>query len=149
MTVDSTAGDLENWAKFAGKLTDFDADTMTDVDLTDLMTNDNLILVVKVFEQTDEEAGGTGSNRMVMASSEMVGDEYFNDGTMADYVGDEQEWALKTIIVKNLKITDEGMTLDVGSNATQTFGFRSTNDLYVIKGDVSYALAVDTISRNA
>ena len=47
------------------------------------------------------------------------------------------EVPLKTIIVEHLKITDEGSTLDVGTNATQTFGFRSTNDLYVVKGEVS------------
>jgi len=149
MTVDSTAGDLENWAKFAGKLTDFDADTMTDIDLTDLMVKDDLTLVVKVFEQTDEEAGGTGSNRTVLATSDMVGDEYFDDGVMSVYAGGERERALKTIVVKNLKITDEGMTLDVGSNATQTFGFKSSNDLYAIKGDVSYATVNTTIARNA
>ena len=149
MTVDSTAGDLENWAKFAGKLTDFDADTMTDIDLTDLMVKDDLTLVVKVFEQTDEEAGGTGSNRTVLATSDMVGDEYFDDGVMAVYAGGEQERALKTIVVKNLKITDEGMTLDVGSNATQTFGFKSSNDLYAIKGDASYSVVNATIARNA
>jgi len=34
-------------------------------------------------------------------------------------------------------MTDEAYTLDMGTNATQTFGFRSTNDLYVIKGDLA------------
>lgn len=149
MTIDSTAGDLELWAKFSGLLTGFDADTLDDIDLTDLMIKDNLILVVKVFEQTDEEAAGSGSGRLVSASSDMVGDEYFDDGTMAVYSGGDTERALKTIIVKNLKITDEGMTLDLGSNATQTFGFRSNNDLFVVKGDVSYSVATSEILRNA
>lgn len=150
ISIDTTAGDLENWAKFAGKLTDYDADTMLSVDLTDLMTKDNLTLVVKVFEQTDEEAGGaTGSGRKVLAGSDMIGDEYFVDGAMAIYGAADQEYALKTIVVKNLKITDEGMTLDVGSNATQTFGFKSNNDLYAVKGDVSYATVQANIMRNA
>ena len=149
MTIDSTAGDLELWARFSGLLTGFDADTLTDIDLTDLMTKDNLILVVKVYEQTDVEANGTGSGRVVATGSDMVGDEYFDDGTMAVYSGGDAERALKTVIVKNLKITDEGMTLDLGSNATQTFGFKSNNDLFAIKGDVSYAVAKATITRNA
>ena len=44
--------------------------------------------------------------------------------------------SIKTIIVEHLKMTDEAYTIDMGTNATQTFGFRSTNDLYVVKGDV-------------
>ena len=149
MSIDTTAGDLENWAKFAGKLVDYDATTIQSIDLTDLMTKDNLTLVVKVFEQTDEEAGGaTGAGRKILAGSDMIGDEYFLNGTMATYSALDQEYALKTIIVKNLKITDEGMTLDVGSNATQTFGFKSSNDLYVVKGDIAYA-DVNAIMRNA
>jgi hypothetical protein len=150
VTVDSTAGDLENWAKFAGKITEYDADTLDSVALTDLMTKDNMILVIKVFEQTDEEAGNaTGSGRKVLTGSSMVGDDYFNDGVLATYSAGDREYALKTMVVKNLKITDEGMTLDLGSNATQTFGFRANNDLYVIRGDVSYANVKATIARNA
>lgn len=149
MTVDSTAGDLELWAKFSGLLTGFDADTITDIDLTDLMVKDDLVLVVKVFEQTDVQAGGTGTDRVVAVGSDMVGDEYFEDGTMAVYTGGDTERALKTVVVKNLKITDEGMTLDLGSNATQTFGFKSNNDLFAVKGDVTYAVAKATIARNA
>jgi len=147
VTVDSTAGDLENWAKFAGKLSEFNANTIYDIDLADLMNKDNLILVVKVFEQTDEEAGGTGSRRRVLTDS-MVGKEFFNEGVMDVYASADREYALKTLIVKNLKITDEGMTLDVGANATQTFGFRSTNDLFVVKGDVSVDSVKATIVRN-
>lgn len=79
----------------------------------------------------------------------MVGDDYFNDGVLATYSAGDREYALKTMVVKNLKITDEGMTLDLGSNATQTFGFRANNDLYVIRGDVSYANVKATIARNA
>jgi len=137
VTVDSTAGDLELWARFA-KLT-YDA-TLDDISLADLMASENLKLVVKVFAQTDEEAGGTGISRKVSDDSFLVGESYFNDGTLGTYVGsNEQEWALKTIVVEHLKMTDEAYTLDLGTNATQTYGFRSTNDLYVIKGDIEFA----------
>ena len=159
-TVDSTAGDLLNWAKFAGMDAEYasGADSsgnasFDDIDINDLMNKDDLSLVIKIYEQTDEEAGGTGSNRKVLDGSSLDGDDYFDDGILAQYTPlpglPVAEKALKTIVVKNLKITDEGMTLDLGSNATQTFGFRSTNDLYVIKGDISYATAVSTLLRNA
>lgn len=139
-TVEATAGDLENWAKVAGKLDEFDAKTLTDLTLADLFGKEDLILVAKVYAQTDEEARGTGSNRKIGTDSKLVGYYGFNDGTkLAAYVAGDTERALKTIIVEHLKITDEGMTLDMGANATQTFGFRSTNDLYVIKGDLSIA----------
>ncbi len=149
ITVESTAGDLETWARFAGKLTDYEADTLDDIDLTDLMTKDNLILVVKIYHQTDEEAGGTGAGRRVLAGSELIGDDYFEDGVLGTYVENDPERALKTVVVKNLKITDESMTLDLGSNATQSYGFRSNNDLYAIKGEVSINHVIDTLTRNA
>jgi hypothetical protein len=140
VTVDSTAGDLENWSKFADKLTEFDADTLDDIDLTDLMKSEDLKLVVKVFAQTDEEAGGTADNRLVYTGSPLVGQSYWVDGVEATYASaGVREYALKTIVVEHLKITDEGATLDMGANMTQTFGFRSTNDLFVVKGDVSIA----------
>jgi hypothetical protein len=146
VTVDSTAGDLENWARLAGQ----DYTAIDDIDLSDLMNKDDLMLMVKVYEQTDEEAGGTGANRKVNTDS-LVGapDQPFVDGVLgAGYSIGAREYALKTIVVKNLKITDEGMTLDVGANATQTFGFRSTNDLYVVKGDLSASLAT-ALARNS
>jgi hypothetical protein len=137
VTVDTTAGDLENWSKVADQLEAFENDTMDDIDLADLMRSEDLRLVVKVYAQTDEEAGGTGALRTVASDSTLVGQSYWNDGTEATYAGggSEQEFALKTIVVEHLKITDEGATLDMGANMTQTFGFRSTNDLYVVKGD--------------
>lgn len=146
VTVDSTAGDLENWAKFAGQLVGYNAGTLDDIDLSDLMNKDDLALVVKVYEQTDEEAGGTGVNRKAAAG--LVGKNYFTDGTVAAYSLGDQERPLKTVVVKHLKITDEAMTLDVGANATQTFGFRSTNDLFVIKGDLSVVNAL-AVARNS
>jgi hypothetical protein len=146
VTVDSTAGDLENWAKFAGQLAAYSGDTLDDIDLSDLMNKDDLTLVVKVYEQTDEEAGGTGTGRK--AKESLVGKTYFDNGTIGTYTLNAQERPLKTIVVKHLKITDEAMTLDVGANATQTFGFRSTNDLFVIKGDTNVTNAL-AVMRNA
>lgn len=137
VTVDSTAGDLENWAKVADKLAEYNAKSLDDLDLADLMASEDLKLVVKVYAQTDEEAGGTGANRKVASGSDLIGQNYWNDGVMGTYHAGDREYPLKTIIVEHLKITDEGMTLDMGANATQTFSFRSTNDLYVVKGNVS------------
>lgn len=140
VTADSTAGDLENWSKVADKLAEFEAGTLDDIDLADLMASEDLKLVVKLYAQTDEEAGGTGYNRTVMDGGDLVGQYYWVDGTrMGPYTNGDTEYPLKTIIVEHLKITDEGNTLDMGANMTQTFGFRSTNDLYVIKGDISLA----------
>lgn len=139
ITIDTTAGDLEHWSRFANKYGEFGSGDLNDIDLSDLMAEEDLKLVVKVFAQTDEEAGGTGANRKVLSGSDLEGEKYFNDGAVSTYVADDREYALKTIVVEHLKITDEAYTLDMGTNATQTFGFRSTNDLYAVKGDVSIA----------
>jgi hypothetical protein len=139
VAVESTAGDLENWAKVANKLTEFNNGTIDSLALADLMSSEDLKLVVKVYAQTDEEAGGTGSNRKVASSSDLVGQHYWVDGVMGTYSAGNREYALKTIVVEHLKITDEGMTLDMGANATQSFSFRSTNDLYAVKGDITIA----------
>jgi hypothetical protein len=148
-TVDSTAGDLENWSKVAKKLSEYQLDTLNDLDLSDLMASEDLKLVVKVYAQTDEEAGGTGANRTVMDDSPLIGQNYFSDGVMGTYAAaGVREYPLKTIVVEHLKITDEGMTLDMGANATQTFGFRSTNDLYVVKGNVSAAQIANSTGQN-
>ena len=155
ITIDATAGDLEHWARFADRYPEYAAGTMVEIDLADLFTSDSLKLVVKVFAQTDEEAGGTGSNRRVKVGSDLDGRTYFNNGMKATYApslgNPVREYALKTIVVEHLKITDEAYTLDMGTNATQTFGFRSTNDLYVVKGDLSidYITNAYKIRRNS
>lgn len=155
VTIDTTAGDLEHWSRFAEKYDDYAANTMTEIDLADLMASDDLKLVVKVFGQTDEEAGGTGANRKIAAGSDFIGAPYFVDGALNNggsaYAEGDREYALKTIIVEHLKITDEAYNLDMGTNATQTFGFRSTNDLYVIKGDlgINHITDVYKVRRNA
>jgi hypothetical protein len=141
VTVDATAGDLEHWSRFADRYPEYVAGTMDEIDLADLMTSEDLKLVVKIYVQTDEEAGGTGSNRKVKSGAGLDGRSYFNDGVKGTYsptVGNPvTEYAVKTVIVEHLKMTDEGYTLDMGTNASQSLGFRSTNDLYVVKGDVS------------
>jgi hypothetical protein len=151
VTVDSTAGDLENWSKVADKLAGFDAGTLDDIDLADLMAAEDLKLVVKVYAQTDEEAGGTADDRVLAANSPLIGQNFWINGAMGTYAAaGEREHALKTIVVEHLKITDEGATLDMGANMTQTFGFRSTNDLYVVKGDLSIGNLINghNIRRN-
>lgn len=152
VTVDSTMGDLENWSRVANQLTEYNADTLDDIDLADLMTAEDNKLIVKVYAQTDEEAGGTGDSRTLHTNTDLIGQSYFLDGVKGTYAAaGETEHALKTIIVEHLKITDEGATLDLGTNMTQTFGFRSTNDLYVVKGDltITHVTGDFKVRRNA
>jgi hypothetical protein len=138
VTVDSTAGDLEAWAKLAGKLTDFDAATLDSINLADLINKEDMVLVIMVYAQTDEEAGGTGVNRTLATNSPLIGQEWWYNGSMGTYAAaGDTEYPQKTIIVEHLKMTDEAYTLDLGANATQTFGFRSTNDLFVVKGGIA------------
>jgi len=156
VTTDTTAGDLEHWSRFADRYSDFADDSMVETDLADLFASEDLKLVVKVFAQTDEEAGGTGGNRTIAVGSDLVGQNYYNSAQDASavegiYAEGNTEYALKTIIVEHLKITDEAYTLDLGTNATQTFGFRSTNDLYVVKGDldIAHITSGNLIRRNS
>jgi len=137
VSVDSTAGDLHNWAKIADRSDELDAGDLDDLKLADLMSSTKLKLVVKIYGQTDEQAGGTDEARTIYPGSDLIDQSYWVDGLMFTYSEADREYPLKTIIVEHLKITDEGMTLDLGSNATQTFSFRSTNDLYAVKGAVS------------
>lgn len=142
VTIDATAGDLEHWSRFADRYSEYDASTMVEIDLADLMMSDDLKLVVKVFAQTDEEAGGTGASRIVATGADIIGQDKFvsaagSSSVKSTIAAAQREYALKTIVVEHLKMTDEAYTLDMGTNATQTFGFRSTNDLYVVKGDLA------------
>jgi len=134
--IETTAGDLEHWSVFADKYSEYDAATLKDLDLTDLMRTDYLKLVVMVYAQTDEEAGGSGAARKVLAGSDLIGREYMYDGNVGTYSENDREYPLKTIIVDNLKITEEACNLDVGTNATQTFNFKTNNDVFVVKGGI-------------
>jgi len=142
VTVETTAADLEQWAIFAGKLDEYTNNTLDDIDIFDLMNKKDSILVIKVYRQTDEDAGGTGSSRKVL-TDDLLGEDYFNNGTKGTYASTvqptpEQEYALKTIIVPGLAITSEAFNLAVGNNATQTFNFRARNELTWIKGDIDF-----------
>ena len=150
VNLNATAGDLENWAMFADKYPEYEADTLDDLDLSDIMTTDYLTLVVKVYAQTDEEAGGTGDARKVLAGSDLIGKPYQYNGTVGTYVENDTERPLKTVIVNNLKITEDGYNINVGANATQTFNFKTNNDLYVVKGgfDISYLTNGHMVKRN-
>ena len=164
VTVETTANELNEYATFASKKTGFVAGTTDDISIFDFMTaNERLDLVVQIYQQTDEEAGGRGSQRRVLVR-EMVGDEYYQRGTRFAYydgVGDDpdgdpvgsptdipavptkdnthRERPLKTVIAKDLRITDEAYNLTLGENATQTYGFRGTNRVFAVLGEVDIA----------
>lgn len=143
-SVETTAGDLATFAKFAGKGAAFDANTLIDLSIDHIQSKDNLILVVMIYDQTDIEAGGTGADRKALRS-DLAGKAFFNGGVVGTYdnpivpATPDREYPLKTIIVPDLKVTNEAYNLAVGSNATQTFSFRSTNKLFMIKGFVPFA----------
>ena len=149
--LETTGGDLEHWSVFADKYAGYAAASLKDLDLTDLMTTDYLTLVVMVYAQTDEEAGGSGGARTVLTSSDLVGKDYMYDGVPGTYIADDTERPLKTIIVNNLKITEEGCNLDVGTNATQTFNFKTNNDVFVVKGGIPISRITNehSVRRNA
>lgn len=165
VTVESTANDLVEYAVFASKKQGVVTDQTTDeISIYDFMTaNTRLDLVVQIYQQTDEEAGGTGSNRRVV-TREMVGDEYYQRGqrhryyvgagdpdpdTLVNYgtsipavptkTNTHRERPLKTIVAKDLRITDEAYNLTLGENATQTFGFRGTNQAFAVLGEIAVA----------
>jgi hypothetical protein len=164
VTIESTANDLIEYATLASKKTGVLEGTTDEISIYDFMTaNNRLDLVVHIYQQTDEEAGGVGSNRRVV-TREMVGDEYYQrgqryiyyDGTGSDPDGDptgspteipavpsktntHRERPLKTIIAKNLRITDEAYNLSLGENASQTYGFRGTNEVFAVLGEATVA----------
>jgi len=147
VTIDTTAADLETYATFAGKLNKYENATLTDLDITDLFAKDNLAVVVMVYQQTDKEAGGSGIDRKVF-SPDMFGDEYFVNGIRDVYSsteGDLREYPLKTVIAQNLRITDEEFSHAQGDNATQTYGFRGTNELSALRGHVGVDLVTKVI----
>jgi len=161
VTVETTATDLTEYATFASKKNGIAIDLTTDeVSIFDFMTaSGRLDLAVLIYQQTDEEAGGVGSARRVV-TREMVGDEYYQRGQRFIYYDGgsddpdtgttygtsiptnptkdttHRERPLKTVIAKDLRITDEAYNLSLGENATQTYGFRGTNRIFAILGEV-------------
>ncbi len=168
VSVETTANNLTEYATFASKRSGVVGGTSDDLSIYDFMTaNNRLDLVVQIFQQTDQEAGGTGSQRRVL-TREMVGDEYYQRGLRFTYydggttdpdtgsaygtaipavpnkTNTHRERPLKTVIAKDLRITDEGYNLTLGENATQTYGFRGTNRVFAVVGEVPIAdLVVD------
>jgi hypothetical protein len=93
----------------------------------------------------------------------MVGDEYYQRGAQFNYydggtddpdtgtlygtdipavptkANTHRERPLKTVIAKDLRITDEAYNLTLGENASQTYGFRGTNRIFAILGEVDIA----------
>jgi len=151
VAIDTTAGDLETFATFAGAKGKYSEGTLTDVDIVSLFAKDNLAVIVMIYQQTDEEAGGNGLDRKVL-SPDMFGDDYWVDGVRGVYTatdGSLAEYPLKTVVVQNLRITDEEYSLALGDNATQTFAFRGTNQLSAIRGFVSVDLATKVIESQS
>jgi hypothetical protein len=142
-TVETTAGDLETFAKFAGKEAEYDAGTLLDLTIDHLLSKDNLILAVQIYNQTDVEAGGNGADRKVL-TTDLEGRDYQVGGAVSTYTAvnvsnPEREYPIKTVIVPGLKATTEAYSLDQGANATQTYGFKSTNKFFLVKGHVPLA----------
>ena len=104
-------------------------------------------LVVMIYQQTDEEAGGTGLSRRVL-SGDMFGDEHFVDGQRDIYTqtdGSQREYPLKTVIVSDLRPTEEEYSLSLGDNATQSFSYRGTNSEADVRGFIDIGLVVQNI----
>lgn len=151
VSIDTTAGDLETFATFAGVRNKFLEGTLTDIDITKLFAKDNLAIVVMVYQQTDKEAGGNGLARRVLAP-DMFGDPYWVNGVRNIYTttdGSLTEYPLKTIVVQNLRITDEDYNLALGDNAAQTFSFRGTNQLSALGGFVGVDLVTKVIESQS
>jgi hypothetical protein len=172
ITVNTTsmASDLEAWATIAGfTVTDYEAGgNKVDIALYHLMAKENLCLVVKVFQQTDDDAGGTGMDRKAMLP-QLASSEYYDwngFGTYPTYdpdtaahvgscVGPPRERPLKTIVIPGLKLSAENFNNAVGGgggggaggSATQEMNFRARNKLFVVKGDCSIQ-DVNCLERN-
>jgi hypothetical protein len=165
-----TAADLEKHAVIAGlDPADFESGgSAVDMTLTALMSKQNLILVVKCYRQTDDQAGGSGFNRKAMLP-DMAGETWYDsnsgfgtyltyDPNTSGHVGSctnpPTERPLKTVIVPGLKIVAEQFQNTVGggrgggAGATQEFNFRGVNQIYVVKGDVDIQDA-PCIQRNS
>jgi len=150
-SLETTAGDLETYARMAGKYTEFAASTLDDLSIDDLINKSNMSLVIMIYEQTNEAAGGSYSSRIIKTGSSLIGKEYFVEGQKHTYVALDREYPVKTIIVPDLKSTSENYSLAVGSNATQSLEFRSTNKLFNVQGFVQMAhvLATPGFEKNA
>jgi hypothetical protein len=128
VAVDSTASDLETWALFAGQKAGYIANTIDDLDIFTLIAKKDLSVVAYVYQQTDEEAGGSHEDRKWKEDTS-ISDE---NGIVRSYLAGDREYPQKIIVVKNIYPTDEAFDLGVGANGTQKYGFNARNALYVI-----------------
>lgn len=147
VAIETTASDLLTFANFAGKKNEYESGTLTDIDIVDLFAKDNMMVAIMIYQQTDEEAGGSGEDRRVL-SADMFGDEYFVDGVRNVYDavdGSLREYPVKTVLAKDLRITDENISTPLDGNATQGFSFRGTNEVTAIRGSVAVQYAVKTV----
>jgi len=147
VNIEATAGDLETFAKFAGKGNKYAAGTLTDLDIIDLLAKDNISVIVMVYQQTDQEAGGNGADRKVL-SPDMFNDEYFVNGVRGTYAktdGSLREFPLKTVLCQNLRVTEEGNSTPISGNATFTIGFRGTNQVSALRGFIDIDIITKTL----
>ncbi len=150
-TIETAASDLEMFARLSGKYAEFAALTLDDISIDDLLSKNNMVPVMLVYEQTDEQAGGTYDSRIIKSTSTLIGKEYFVEGQKYTYVSGDREYPVKTLVVPGLKSTAENFNLAVGSNASQTFDFRSTNKQFSVQGFVplEHVLASPGFEKNA
>ena len=128
VTIESLQSNIAALAKIAGKTTNFNNNTQIDVDIFDILSKKTFCCGVYVYHQTDEDAGGTHSNR-TWKSTTTIKDSFGNSRT---YTAGNRELPQKIILVKGLTPTEEAYSLAVGSNATQGISFRASTNLYWI-----------------
>jgi hypothetical protein len=102
VNIEATASDLQEFARFCGKLNEYKAGEVTELAITDFIKN--LDLTVKIYRENDE----------VRAKSPWVGTR-----------------PLKEITVENLTMTDENTEVRVNQNGTQTWGMKANTQLYM------------------
>lgn len=165
VSIESTDSDTELFAKLSG-LNFEDLPRSTEVSIDDLLQSLNL--VVKVFKYTDidrkkiyallKNEGATASDLagwvedesyVLETSSPLLaygGTDNYQDKVVQDSNGEfyflHDLTPMKVITVKQLIPNDEGATLTVGSNATQTFSFTGYGMAAGIGGGAPQVLSV-------
>ena len=128
ITMESLQDNLSALAKIAGKTTQFNADTLVDTDIFDILAKKTFCMAVYVYHQSDEDAGGNHASR-TWKSATTVHDALGNTYT---YTAGAREFPQKIVLVKGLTPTEEAYSLAVGSNATQGLTFRASTNLFFI-----------------
>jgi hypothetical protein len=113
VSVETLDSDMELFGRLAGydytsnTLYDATATLVNEVSIDDLLKDK--AIVIKIFRETDVERS------------------YVNEGDADDW----KLYPMKTIVIKKLNPTDEERSAAVGDNATQTFGFRTDNIVFI------------------